>query len=78
VREDPYLCTGALAATAGTCDNQESRLDVVLRKVAESPAGTLSVIVTDLWLSTSDLAASGPVAVGAPSLRCWRRSAPLA
>jgi hypothetical protein len=65
VREDPYLCNGA-AAAAGPCDNQESRLDVVLGRVAESPPASLAVVVTDLWLSTSEMSASGPMAVGAP------------
>lgn len=62
VQPDTYLCP----AGAEGCDNQESRLDLVMRRIAQAPANSLSVVVTDLWLSTSELEASGPVAVGAP------------
>lgn len=64
VQEATYQCAEADRAR---CNNQESRLDLVLRRAAAASPDTLSVIVTDLWLSAAELEASGPVAVGAPA-----------
>lgn len=64
VRETPYSCANP---DRSKCDNQETRLDLVLQRVASSPADALSVIVTDLWLSAADLSANGSVTVGAPA-----------
>jgi hypothetical protein len=61
VQEDVYRC-----APGQVCDNQESRLDAVLAEVRQTPADGLSIVVSDLWLSSSTLATTGAVAVGAP------------
>lgn len=64
IRDATYRCPEADRAR---CNNQESRLDLVLQRVAAAPPNTLSVIVSDLWLSARELEASGSVAVGAPA-----------
>lgn len=48
------------------CDNQESRLDAVLQKVASADPQSLSLIVTDLWLDNKAFAGSPQVALGQP------------
>lgn len=60
--EAPYSC----APGQTPCDNQESRLDAVLRAVQASPKDRVSVVLTDMWLSNSEMAASGPVALATP------------
>lgn len=57
----PYTCAVAKA----TCDNQASRLDLVLQKIKGQPADHLAVVVTDLWLSGADLF-GGPTVLSAP------------
>lgn len=61
VQEAAYQCP-----PGQVCDNQESRLDAALAEVRKAPADSLSIIVSDLWLSSSTLATTGAVAVGAP------------
>jgi len=51
-----YSCQGA------GCDNQESRLDVVLDEVARRP-GDFALILTDLWFTNSDIRSSGVTAL---------------
>jgi len=60
--EAPYSC----APGQKLCDNQESRLDAVLRLVQASPKDRVSVVLTDMWLSNSEMAASGPIALATP------------
>jgi hypothetical protein len=48
---------------AGTpCDNQETRLDVVFERIANN-SKEVSIIISDLWLSNSDLQTSGLTAL---------------
>lgn len=57
--ERAYACNGL----AG-CDNQESHIDTALQRAAQYTQG-LTVIVTDLWLSSKDLSASHAVTINA-------------
>lgn len=50
VRAATYACDD--------CDNQESRLDLVFEAVSDLPADHLALILTDLWMTTADLAGS--------------------
>ncbi len=63
-RAETYACNGQ-----PDCDNQESRLDLVLRDIADKPIDHLSVIVTDLWLANSELTTSGSAALNTPLRR---------
>lgn len=60
-RISTYAC-----ANGQDCDNQESRLDAVLRDITAKNGNHLSVVITDLWLSNSDLATSGSTALNQP------------
>lgn len=53
-----YRCTG--------CDNNESHVDDVLRRIAETPGAGLSVVVTDLWLFDPTSTVSPAIALGGP------------
>lgn len=54
---------------AADCDNQESRLDAVLNDIAAKTGDHLAVVVTDLWLSNSELTTSGSTALNTPIRR---------
>jgi hypothetical protein len=56
VRPSTYACRD--------CDNQESRLDLVFQAISELPADHLAIVLTDLWMTTADLA--GSAALNAP------------
>lgn len=53
-----YECRG--------CDNQESRIDEVLKLVKRPANGRLTLVVTDLWLSSTAYSGSPQVALGGP------------
>lgn len=57
-RTEPYDCRG--------CDNQESRIDEVLKVVRQPAAGRLTLVVTDLWLNNTAFMGSSQVALGGP------------
>ena len=57
----PYSCRGG-----ADCDNQQTRLDLVLEAIKALPTDHMAVVVTDLWLSAADLPAAGPAALAAP------------
>jgi hypothetical protein len=57
--------TDAATYRCSNCDNQTTRLDLVLRQVADRPQG-LAVIVTDLWFADPASPTSGVTAMGAP------------
>lgn len=61
-----YGTTGPYNCAAGRCDNQESRLDNVLREAASAGQSTLSVIISDLWLDNKAFSGSPQVALGQP------------
>lgn len=61
----PYSCRG--------CDNQESRIDEVLRVASQAPAGRLTLVVTDMWLSDSAFPGSAQVALGGPLAEILRQ-----
>ncbi|MEG3180078.1 hypothetical protein [Sphingomonas sp. LT1P40] len=50
-----YQCASRNLAT---CENQESHLDAVFGRVRSNPT-EMAVIITDLWLSNSDIKSSG-------------------
>jgi hypothetical protein len=55
-----FSCGEKAAVTP--CDNQETRLDAVFERIANNPK-EVSVIISDLWLSNSDLQTSGMTAL---------------
>lgn len=57
---------GAAAYNCRACDNQESRIDSVLRRVASDSRRAVSIVVTDLWLDNSSFQGSPQVALGQP------------
>jgi hypothetical protein len=57
-QEAAYTCSG--------CDKQESRIDNVLDEAAKAPTGSLTLIVTDLWLDNQSFSGSAEVALGGP------------
>ncbi|HEY8572740.1 hypothetical protein [Phenylobacterium sp.] len=57
----PYRCSDKPG-----CDNLESRIDLVLQDIQRSPPDALSVVVTDLWLSSGAVVGSPQVALGGP------------
>jgi hypothetical protein len=59
---DFYTCRGKPAAE---CDNQETRLDLVLREI-EADADRLSIVVTDMWFSDPASTTTGLVPLAAP------------
>jgi hypothetical protein len=61
----PYSCRG--------CDNQESRIDEVLKVASQGPAGRLTLVVTDMWLSDSAFPSSAQVALGGPLAEILRQ-----
>ncbi|WP_164155276.1 hypothetical protein [Sandarakinorhabdus rubra] len=52
--------------TASPCGNQTSRVDKVLAEVRKQPVGSLTLIVSDLWLDGNEMAADPAVALGVP------------
>jgi len=48
------------------CDNQESRIDNVLTRIADRSGPGLDVVVTDLWLSNTAFQGSAEIALGQP------------
>lgn len=60
-RPDGYGC-----ASAANCDSQESHVDQALARIAASDPRTLSVVVSDLWLTNSEVLTSGGVALSRP------------
>lgn len=56
-----YRCAGQ----AG-CDNLESRIDVVLARMAAREGPGLDVLVSDMWLSNSAFRGSAEIALGQP------------
>jgi hypothetical protein len=52
--------------TASPCGNQASRVEKVLAEVRKQPVGSLSLIVSDLWLDGNEMAADPAVALGVP------------
>jgi hypothetical protein len=48
------------------CDNQESRIDSVLTRIADRTGPGLDVVVTDLWLSNTAFQGSAEIALGQP------------
>ncbi|KPF73478.1 hypothetical protein IP88_09120 [alpha proteobacterium AAP81b] len=59
---DAYLCP----AGEPDCDHQESHIDAALADAARQRPGTLSVILTDLWIDNTTLNTSDAVALAAP------------
>lgn len=57
-----YSCRGHRTG----CDNDESRIDGVLRAAEHGSPNDLTVVVTDFWLKDSDLSASGELGIGIP------------
>jgi hypothetical protein len=57
--ERAYACNGRPG-----CDNQESHIDAALQHAAQFKKG-LTIIVTDLWLSSKDLSTSNVVTINA-------------
>lgn len=72
-RVAPLASGSGLASTAfyrcgrqAACDNQESRIDTVLNRMAERTGPGLDVMVTDLWLSNTAFQGSAEIALGQP------------
>jgi hypothetical protein len=57
-----YFCPTERA----TCDAQESHVDQALARAAEAKGDALSVIVSDLWLTNSEVLTTGGVALSRP------------
>lgn len=68
-RADPATVSFYRCGAQADCDNQESRLDDVLARIADDRAPGLKVIVSDLWLSTTAFKGSTEVAIGGPLRR---------
>lgn len=66
---DPSTVAFYRCGRSADCDNQESRLDEVLNKIADDRSPGLRIIVSDLWLSTSAFRGSTEVAIGGPLRR---------
>ncbi|PZT93986.1 hypothetical protein [Sphingomonas sp.] len=59
---DGYSCTSGRAV----CDSQESHVDQALARVAAAKGDALSVVVSDLWLTNSEVLTTGGVALSRP------------
>ncbi len=69
-RPGPYRC--------GRCDNQESRIDLVLNTIRDQRTRSLSVVITDLWLDDTAFSGSAQVALGIPLTDILRQGRSIA
>jgi len=54
------------AAGCAACGSLESRLDMLLARIAEESPSTTSVVVTDLWFKNSEVLDNGAISLGDP------------
>ena len=70
IKEIPASQLASFGSTAPfdcqSCDNQESRLDNVLKAATTAGKDTVSLIITDLWLDNRSLTATPQIALGQP------------